>query len=198
LTVVADATRDPLRRLERLEQDLVRLRAELFPVTAGDALPGSVDVLIARVSETLVAVPVADVLEVIPRVPTVPLPAAPPHLVGHMRWRGSHVAVIDPTFLWTGHGLTPHRLEDRIVVVQSDGVRRGLLVPEILGVDRLLESDWNPVESAVGGAEYARALAHRPAGSVLLISLPNLFAAAPLPATMSLDPTPTEKGEETP
>jgi chemotaxis signal transduction protein len=180
--VTVEHPEEPLRRLERLEREVSRLRAELLPERRIEELPEVLDVLVAIVAGRLVALPLDAVLEVIPRVPFVPLPDAPPHMAGHMRWRGAHVPVVDATFLWTGHCLAPRRLEDRVVVVRHGGAPRGLLVPEVPGVDRFRKAEWDAVAAGAGGAELAVALAHRPEGSVLLVSLPHLFAAAPLPA----------------
>ncbi|HBL27870.1 MAG TPA: hypothetical protein DD490_13610 [Acidobacteria bacterium] len=178
-----------LRRLARLEREVSRLRAELFPERRLEEIPATLDVLIVGVADGLLAFPLAAVLEVIPLVPCQPLPDAPPQTLGHMRWRGAHVPVIDTTALWTGRNLAPRRLEDRIVVVQHESVVRGLLVPEVLGVDRFQKAEWDAVRADTGGAELALALAHRSAGSVLLVSLPHLFAAAPLPlADPAADP----------
>lgn len=185
----AGHSEDHVRRLHHLEQELFRLRAELFPERRLEELPEQIEVLIVTIANEPVALPLEAVLEVIPRVPIQPLPEAPPQVVGHMRWRGAHVPVVDPTFLWTGHNLLPPRLEDRVVVVRHDGAPRGLLVPEVSGVDRFSKADWSAVRADAGGAEFALALAHRADGSVLLVSLPRLFAAAPLP--------PSERPEQT-
>jgi len=189
---------EPLRRLDRLEREVSRLRAELLPERRIEELPEALDVLLAVVAGGLIAFPLDAVLEVIPRVPFTPLPEAPPHMPGHMRWRGAHVPVVDTTFLWTGHELTPRRLEDRVVVVRHAGRPHGLLVPEVLGVDRFRRAEWDAVRAGAGGGELAVALAHRPEGSVLLVSLPHLFAAAPLPAQEGGDAAAAAAGEAVP
>jgi chemotaxis-related protein WspB len=176
-----------LRRLALLEREVARLRSELFPERALEELPETLEALVAVVAGAAIALPLDAVLEVIPRVPIRPLPDAPAHALGHIRWRGVHVAVFDLTCLWTGANLSPRRLEDRLVVVRHEGVPRGLLVPDVEGVESFGRHEWNPVAADAGGAEYAVALAHRPQGSVLLVSLPRLFAAAPLSGSAEPD-----------
>ncbi len=174
------ANEDLRRRLAHLEQELARLREELNPGAVAD-LPDALEVLVAVVSEQPVALPLEAVVEVIPRIPFAALPEAPPHLLGHMRWRGAHVPVIDLHFLWTGRPLSPARLEDRLIVVRHESAVLGLLVSEVTGVDHFTKAEWNRVRPETGGARFALALAHRPDGEVLLVSLPQLLAAAPLP-----------------
>jgi len=175
-------TDEQRRRLEVLEQEIRRLRAELHPEARAEEIPNTLHALVAVVSNSPVAVPLDDVLEVIPRLPFVALPDAPPHLLGHMRWRGAHVPVLDLHFLWTGRNLAPSRLEDRLIVARHEDAVLGLLVPEVIGVDRFEKPEWNMVRAETGGAQFALALAHRPEGEVLLISLARLVARAPLPA----------------
>lgn len=175
------ATAEQRRRLEVLEQEVRRLRAELHPEATAEEIPSTLDALVAVVSNSPVAIRLDVVLEVIPRLPFVALPDAPPHLLGHMRWRGAHVPVLDLHFLCTGRNLAPSRLEDRLIVARHENAVLGLLVPEVLGVDRFEKSEWNIVRAETGGAQFALALAHRPEGEVLLISLARLVAQAPLP-----------------
>lgn len=175
-------TDDQRRRLEALELEVRRLRAELHPEARAEEIPERLEALVAVVSNSPVALPLEVVLEVIPRLPVVALPDAPPHLLGHMRWRGLHVPVLDLHFLWTGRNLAPCRLEDRLILARHDGAVLALLVPEVQGVDRFLKQEWNVVRPETGGAEFALALAHRAEGEVLLISLARLVARAPLPA----------------
>lgn len=188
-------TDDQRRRLEALEREVRRLRAELHPEARAEEIPERLEALVAVVSNSPVALPLEVVLEVIPRLPFVALPDAPPHLLGHMRWRGSHVPVLDLHFLWTGRNLAPSRLEDRLIVARHDGAVLGLLVPEVQGVDRFLKSEWNVVRPETGGAEFALALAHRAEGEVLLISLARLVARAPLPADQRAEAASALEGE---
>lgn len=181
-------TDEQRRRLEALEQEVRRLRAELHPEARAEEIPDALQALVAVVSQSPVAVPLDAVLEVIPRLPIVALPDAPPHLLGHMRWRGAHVPVLDLHFLWTGQSLAPRRLEDRLIVARHEGAVLGLLVPEVLGVDRFLKAEWNVVRPETGGAQFALALAHRPEGEVLLISLDRLVTRAPLPVDQRAEP----------
>lgn len=175
-------------RLARLEREVLLLRSELFPARGTEELPEALEALVVMIGNEPVALPLEAVVEVIPRVPFVPLPDAPPQVVGHMRWRGAHVPVVDPTFLFTGKTLAPPRLEDRVVVVRHDEAPRGLLVPDVFGVDRFLKAEWNAVRADAGGAEFALALAHRSEGAVLLVSLARLFSLAHLPVLESAGP----------
>lgn len=176
-----ESTAEQRRRLAVLEQEVRRLRAELHPEARAEEIPTRLEALVAVVANSPLALPLDVVLEVIPRLPIVALPDAPPQLLGHMRWRGIHVPVLDLHFLWTGRNLAPSRLEDRLIVVRHEGGLLGLLAPEVLGVDHFEKDEWNVVRPETGGAQFALALAHRSEGEVLLISLARLAVEAPLP-----------------
>lgn len=87
------------------------------------------------------AVPVAQVIEVIPRVELRPIPHAPRSLLGLLHYRGAAVPVVDLSLLL---GTTPcaERLDTRILLVRAalggGGDRLGLVaerVNELVDVD---------------------------------------------------------------
>ncbi|HEX7603157.1 MAG TPA: chemotaxis protein CheW [Polyangiaceae bacterium] len=170
-----------IERVEALERELRLLRAEHAPQHRLEELPETLDALIVLVDAERVALPLDGVLEVIPRVALTPVPDAPAHMAGYMRWRGRHAPVLDPLPLWSGRSL-PLRLEDRIVVVRHREEPRGLLVQDVVGIDRFQKGEWKALGADSGGAEFAVALAHRPEGSVLLVSIDRLFYASRLPS----------------
>jgi purine-binding chemotaxis protein CheW len=156
------------RRIAELEKELRELRAQTDVFAGGDSL----DVLLLRTARRLLALPLACVAEVIPRVLLVRAPQAAAASAGHMRWRGQQVEVIDLAARWT-HELIDTRLEDRIVVVRTEGATFGILVPEVLGVDTLRREELQPLDS---GPREAIGVAERAGEPVLLLTPDSVCA----------------------
>lgn len=166
---------EALARIARLEQELRALRASVAgPARPREEIPERLPLLVVTAGEARVAVPLGAVVEVVPRVLLDRLPDAPPHRAGFMRWRGEHVGVLDLQARWTGQPL-PARLEDRIVVLRHGEALHGLLVEEIAGLDEVRRSEATPLPPGSEGADYAVALFARGDGSVVLVSLEELF-----------------------
>ena len=155
-------------RIAELERELLSLRAGAAAEMLA-ALPETLGVLIVRVGHTRLALPLAGVHEVLPRVMLFRLPSAPDWHAGSLAWRGQHVPVVDLGARWDGEVL-PVRLEDRIVLVQHDGGLHGLLVAEVVDVDTFVRSELTPSTHAA-----AVALTTRGGGTVALLAPGRLF-----------------------
>jgi purine-binding chemotaxis protein CheW len=94
MTAEAQARRaSAQRRLASLEEEIVRLRRELVTLGVEQRLPGLY--LTVEVAGTTALMPVEAVLEVVRLVAVEPLPAAHPHVVGTMLYRGTPAVVVD-------------------------------------------------------------------------------------------------------
>jgi chemotaxis-related protein WspB len=161
--------------IERLRQEVAALRQALGLSTAVEELPETFDALVAAVETERLAVPLRQVLEVVPRVLLRPLPEAPAHVAGYMRWRGVHVPVVDMGRRCSGEPL-PVRLEDRIVLVRRGPSEvRGLLVSEVEGVARIEKSALHPVRADAPGAAWALGFLQQAERPLLLVSLDELL-----------------------
>jgi purine-binding chemotaxis protein CheW len=81
------------KRLTLLEEEIVRLRRELATLGVDQRLPGLY--LTVEVAGTTALLPVEAVLEVVRLVAIEPLPAARPHVLGTMLYRGTPAVVMD-------------------------------------------------------------------------------------------------------
>jgi purine-binding chemotaxis protein CheW len=81
------------KRLSLLEEEIVRLRRELNTLGVDQRLPGLY--LTVEMAGTTALFPVEAVLEVVRLVAIEPLPAAHPHVVGTMLYRGTPAMVVD-------------------------------------------------------------------------------------------------------
>jgi chemotaxis signal transduction protein len=161
--------------IQRLRRELEALRAALGVQSAIGELAAVFDTLVAAVDTQRLAVPLQQVVEVLPRVLLSPLPEAPPHVAGYMRWRGVHVPVVDMGLQLQGRPL-PVQLEDRIVVIRrSASELRGLLVSEVEGVVRMQREQLSPVRPDAPGAAWALGFVQREDSAVLLVSLDRLL-----------------------
>ena len=91
-------------------------------------------VLTFRVNQILYAIPVHQVVEVVPRVALRPVPHAPDCVLGLLRYRGAAVPIIDLGLL-LGRSPSADRLDTRILLVHAAndrGLERlGLLAEEV-------------------------------------------------------------------
>jgi len=162
--------------LARLRQEVEALRNALGLQAAVEELPEAFDVLVGSAGGVRLGVPLAQVLEVVPRVLVAALPEAPAHVPGYMRWRGVHVPVLDMGRLLTGAPL-PLRLEDRIVVVRrGPGQVRGLLLAEVEGVAALEKRALHAVRPDAPGASWALGFLQQAERPLLVVSLEKLLS----------------------
>lgn len=162
--------------LARLRQEVEALRQALGVQAAVEELPEAFDVLVGSAGGERIGVSLGQVLEVVPRVLVAPLPEAPVHVPGYMRWRGVHVPVLDMGRLFTGAPL-PLRLEDRIVVVRrGPGQVRGLLLSEVEGVAAVEKRTLHPVRPDAPGAAWALGFLQQAERPLLVVSLEKLLS----------------------
>ncbi|QRN94255.1 chemotaxis protein CheW [Archangium violaceum] len=94
MTAEAQARRASVqKRLALLEEEVVRLRRELATLGEAQRLPGLF--LTVEVAGTTALLPVEAVVEVVRLVAIEPLPAAQPHVLGTMLYRGTPAVVVD-------------------------------------------------------------------------------------------------------
>lgn len=89
-------------------------------------------VLTFQVDQVPYAVPVKQVIEVVPRVPLRQIPHAPACFLGLLRYRGSALPVIDLGLL-LGRAACRDRLDSRVLVVRTTGDAQlmGLLAEQV-------------------------------------------------------------------
>lgn len=169
--------------VERLQREVDALRRALDLRAAAAALPERFLALVCRAGAAWVAVPLPQVLEVLPRLPLEPLPGAAPHVAGYVRLRGAHLPVVEMGLKLAGVAL-PFHLESRIVVVaRVEGEVRGLLVDEVEGVVALERAALSPVRPDTPGAAWALGFAQAGERPLLVLSLDELLRPlAELPA----------------
>lgn len=138
-------------------------------------------VLTFQVDRAPYAVPVGQVIEVVPRVELRPIPHAPPCLLGLLHYRGAAIPVVDLGLLM-GRSPCADRLDTRILLVHAGGVggaaddRLGLLAER---VNDLVEVDaGRPAMQAAGrlGAAYLGPV-FETAGGLLQLIDPGRIAA---------------------
>ena len=96
-------------------------------------------VLTFQVEQVVYAVPVRQVIEVVPRVALRRIPHAPPYFLGLLHYRGNALPVLDLGLL-LGQTACVERLDTRILIVRTTvgGRRLGLLAER---VNELVEVD---------------------------------------------------------
>jgi purine-binding chemotaxis protein CheW len=176
------------RDLEREIADLRRRLHEIERVAAGlgadEPLPaeGALEVVVCRVEESRIALPLPTVERVIPAAQTAPLPESPPWVHGLLRLRGEAIAVLDVAAR-IGRRRRELELDDHIVICRDEGIPVGLVVGEVLGVQTLAlgaSAESGDVPGVPRGP-YVRAALHSPEGLVLLLSLRRLLETSDLP-----------------
>ncbi len=156
-------------------------------------------VLTFRVAGVAYGVAVARVVEVVPRVGIRPLPHAPAHLVGLLRYRGGAVPVVDLGLLMAA-GPCRDRLDTRIILVDARGP--GGPAPSWLGLVAERVEDVLAVEEArraaagpeIREAPYLGAIYETDAGLLQLVEPGRIAAGStPMPTPIST-PTRAEEG----
>ncbi len=142
-------------------------------------------VLRFRVAGLPYAVPVARVVEVVPRVGLREVPHAPPHLAGLLRYRGGAVPVVDLGLLM-GPGSCRDRLDTRIILVEGGpgGGVVGLVAEAVDDVRALDESRREAAGLEIGRAPYLGAVYETDEGLLQLIEAGAVLGemATPSPA----------------
>ena len=104
-----------------------------------------------QVADEHYALPVADVLEVAELGDVTPVPGAGPAVLGIRNLRGQVLPVVD---LATIFEVAPGKAE-RIVIVERDGLRAGLAVDAVAGVEQLPEATEEVGSGHLVGAALA-------------------------------------------
>jgi chemotaxis signal transduction protein len=144
-----------------------------------DALSDHVSVLVGRVGEQQVAIPVQYVLEVLPRVFLNTIPESPQYFAGYLQWRGVSVPVIDPAAR-CGQPPLPVRLEDRIVVLSLPEGLGALLLSEVDELASFSKSQLTVATAEIPAAQYALASCQTGENRILLLDVLSLIDSADL------------------
>lgn len=84
-----------------------------------------------------------------------PIEELPPHIVGVFNLHGRVIPVIDLCQRF-GHARQPYRVSDRLIVIESEGARVGLIVTELHDLVTLEASSITPASSYQGAGGEAR------------------------------------------
>ena len=145
---------------------LLRRRAEQLATRAADEHGGHpVEVIVSRLGDERYAVETRFLRAVQWTSGATPVPSTPSYVLGLVSIRGEIITLLDlAAMLGLRRGATPDDTGTRpALLVGLPGVRAGLVVDEVLGVEQLrLDS----LEPALSGREFARGVA--PGPTVLL------------------------------
>lgn len=163
-------------RLVELQREVKRLRELLGQEVdrSISSLPETLDVLVGMVRGQWISIPIACVLEVLPRVLLTPLPEVPPYVPGYLQWRGCQVPVIDLAARW-GETPLPIKLEDRIVVIEYRNRKWAFLLTSVDQLQRISRSQLDLIPSEIPSAPFAIGLWSNQEGSVVLLSIAELI-----------------------
>lgn len=131
-----------------------------------------------NVGDDLYAIPVSDVIEIIPLVQLKPLRLAPPWVAGLFNYRGISVPVLDLCQLI---GAQPYRarLSTRIIIVDYSqlgaGRPLGLVAERVTQTINILDSDFAPCALQADTTPFLAAVAVRPEGIVQRIEVARLL-----------------------
>jgi purine-binding chemotaxis protein CheW len=143
------------------------------------ALADPVHVVIGKISDQRVAIPVEIVTEVLPRVYLNTIPESPQYVAGYLQWRGIAVPVIDPAARW-GDPQLPIRLEDRILILSLPEGPRGLLMTDVEELEAIGKAELTSISLEIPAATYAIAAWHTGENTVLLLDAESLIESAQL------------------
>jgi chemotaxis-related protein WspB len=133
-------------------------------------------VIVLRVAARRFGIDARDALAVVPFVPLVPVPDAPPWLAGLLRHRDRLVPVVDLATLARGVAAA-HRLSTRIVIVGGDDREPLGLLAE--GVTETVRVDADRLrEAPVDGAAWVGPIALDRDDALQLVRWPDLLPAA--------------------
>ena len=127
------------------------------------------------VAHQLQAIPVAEVAEVIQPPPITGLFRLPDFIVGVVSLRGEILAVVDLARL-SGLGETALLDRSRLIVVQDDSIRFGLLVDEILGSVTMEPAQINEIQ-APGSPTWITGVSHLDDRPVAILDVTRIVAS---------------------
>jgi purine-binding chemotaxis protein CheW len=155
------------------EQQVLRERArQLAEDPEPDSTTAYVEVLLCRARSERYALELRDLRSIHRPTGITAAPSAFPQVAGILNVRGELVPVLDFATL-LGLGETPLESTTQVVLVESGHGRIGLLVDQVIGVDRIAEAE---LDHSVPGPSSSRGVA---GGSTVLLSLDQLLAEQP-------------------
>jgi len=158
--------------------------AESSPAPAVAGAGPVVPLMVLRIGQLWLAVPVEHVEEVAPQVEPSPVPLAPPHIPGLINQRGQAVPLLDlRVFLGLRQEVAEGSALDqsfrRIVVLSAEGMRVGIPCDQVRGVIEAPSGQMRPVEGVQG--ERLREFSSAQLGTeslLLVLDVPRLLLAA--------------------
>lgn len=175
----SERTPEAFRELEREVKMLRELLKQEVDRSAA-SIPDKQDVLVGQVGQQWISIPLANVVEVLPRVLLTPLPKAPAYVPGCLQWRGAQVPVIDLAARW-GDPPLPIKLEDRIIIIDHRNQKWGFLVTHVDHLDHLSRQQIDPIPVEIPSAPFALGLWPYKEASVLLLSIDHLIIPLEIP-----------------
>lgn len=169
------------RRIGRIQGQLERLKVQLERSLGEERVPTTAfDALLCRVGEELWALPLEVVDEVVLRPALLPLPEAPPWIPGLLDLRGQSLAIIDLPARVVRQARNAE-LTDLVVVCNVENQRVGLIVEEVLEVQRLAPAALQ--EAGLDGTRppYVTGVVGVEGKLILLIGLRRLLLLSDLP-----------------
>lgn len=173
--------RSALDEIRDLQRRLYDLQKRVTGGAVADDLPdGPFDVLLCRVRSQPVALPLAQVEEVVPAARMSALPEAPDWICGLLHVRSLVVPVVDVV---ARISRAPRRLElgDLIVICRADGHRVGLVVQEVHEVRRVDPADLTDAAPDLPHAPYVLGVLQL-RETTLVFSIPRLVATSDVPS----------------
>lgn len=182
--LLPDEAEDLPHRFKKLEREVKILRALLKEQLEKslESFPERQDVLVGMVGAQWVAMSLACIVEVLPRVLLTPLPEVPPYVSGCMQWRGAQVPVIDLSARW-GDPPLPVKLEDRIIILEYRKQIWGLLLSHVDHLSSISRQQIDPIPAEIPSAPFALGLWSYGDHSVLLLSIDHLINPVELAAS---------------
>jgi purine-binding chemotaxis protein CheW len=150
---------------------ILKKRAEMLARRgAADETVDDVEVLICRLGTERYAIETRTLRAVQWVSGATPVPSTPAYVLGIVSVRGEIITLLD---LATMIGLTPRPTDSGtcpVLLLGLPGLRCGLVVEEIIGVERLR---LDTLQASITGREYTRGLA---AGGVVVLDVEQLMA----------------------
>jgi purine-binding chemotaxis protein CheW len=148
-------------------QARARHLAEAPPAELNQA---SLDVLLCQVGEEQYAIPLDDLRAILPALGMTAVPCTPPFVAGILNVRGEILTVLDLCAALQAGQVTPHQDDWHVLIVEQGPIRVGLLVRQVIGIDRLI---LDALDRPVVASEFARGVA---AARVTLLRVEQLLS----------------------
>jgi purine-binding chemotaxis protein CheW len=128
-----------------------------------------------RVAQTRIALPLADVIEVLPAMAHTPLPGAPPLVRGVVNVRGEALGLLDLRIRLGSPARTAHP-DDLVVVCNVGGRRVGIWLDAVEGLETLADEELVDLDR-VAAADHVSGVALLPDDTVLVCDLRSFLSA---------------------